>query len=226
MTLPSRGTECKHLQCFDLESYLKANGEGGLWKCPVCNKNLFLEGLEIDQFTWSIVQTQRFAEADEVSIDPAANVRVIFPSGGGIKSEVKTEVKSEVKTEPGMTSSDPSASLPMSPGSLKLPNLALWEIPTSTRSPALYAPPDINSELKQPLLCRELSNKLCLSCFRYCERPVSPGGVGRSPVADERGRQQHRPTKDERRHARRRAHELEGENVIHFQCDVRTHIMI
>ena len=155
MTLPSRGTECKHLQCFDLESYLKANGEQGngscLWKCPVCNKNLFLEGLEIDQFTWSIVQTQRFAEADEVSIDHAANVRVIFPSS--VKSEqVKSEVKSEVKTEPGMTSNDP-----MSPGSLKLPNLALWEIPTSTRSPALYAPPDINSELKQPLLYRELS---------------------------------------------------------------------
>ena len=143
MTLPSRGHECKHLQCFDLESYLKANGEGGFWKCPVCNKPSLLEGLEIDQFTWSIVQTQRFAEADEVSIDHAANVRVI--AGVVVKSETGSSSSSS------SSSSDSSASSPMSPGSLKLPNLALWEIPTSTRSPALYAPPDMNSEFEPTL---------------------------------------------------------------------------
>lgn len=149
MTLPSRGHECKHLQCFDLESYLKANGEGGFWKCPVCNKPSLLEGLEIDQFTWSIVQTQRFAEADEVSIDHAANVRVI--SGVMVKSEPTATAGSSSTTTGGSSSSsssDPSASSPMSPASLKLPNLALWEIPTSTRSPALYAPPDMNSEFE------------------------------------------------------------------------------
>lgn len=27
MTLPARGHECKHLQCFDLEAYLKYNGK-------------------------------------------------------------------------------------------------------------------------------------------------------------------------------------------------------
>ena len=150
MTLPSRGHECKHLQCFDLESYLKANGEGGFWKCPVCNKPSLLEGLEIDQFTWSIVQTQRFAEADEVSIDHAANVRVI--SGGVMVKSETTAGSSSTTTglSSSSSSSDTSASSPMSPGSLKLPNLALWEIPTSTRSPALYAPPDMNSEFEPP----------------------------------------------------------------------------
>ena len=146
MTLPSRGHECKHLQCFDLESYLKANGEGGVWKCPVCNKPSLLEGLEIDQFTWSIVQTQRFAEADEVSIDHAANVRAI--SGVMVKSEIgstTSSAASESSAAPSLSSS------PMSPGSLKLPNLALWEIPTSTRSPALYAPPDMNSAFEPSL---------------------------------------------------------------------------
>ncbi len=124
MTLPSRGHECRHLQCFDLESYLKANGERGLWKCPVCNKPSLLEGLEIDQFTWSILQTQRFADVDEVAVDAMANVKPIL-----LKKE-----------DSGNTSSEP-----MSPASLKLPNLALWEIPSTTRSPALYAPPDMNS---------------------------------------------------------------------------------
>ena len=35
---------------------------------------------------------------------------------------------------------------PMSPGSLKLPSLSSWDLPNSTRSPALYAPPDMTSK--------------------------------------------------------------------------------
>lgn len=37
INLPARGQDCKHLQCFDLESYLRLNGDRGSgWKCPVC----------------------------------------------------------------------------------------------------------------------------------------------------------------------------------------------
>lgn len=36
ITLPARGHECRHIQCFDLESYLQMNAERGLWRCPVC----------------------------------------------------------------------------------------------------------------------------------------------------------------------------------------------
>lgn len=34
--LPARGHDCKHIQCFDLESYLQMNCERGSWRCPVC----------------------------------------------------------------------------------------------------------------------------------------------------------------------------------------------
>ena len=34
--LPARGQDCKHIQCFDLESYLQMNSERGSWRCPVC----------------------------------------------------------------------------------------------------------------------------------------------------------------------------------------------
>ncbi|PKU35257.1 zinc finger miz domain-containing protein 1 isoform x5 [Limosa lapponica baueri] len=34
--LPARGHDCKHVQCFDLESYLQLNCERGTWRCPVC----------------------------------------------------------------------------------------------------------------------------------------------------------------------------------------------
>lgn len=36
ITLPARGHDCKHIQCFDLESYLQMNCERGNWRCPVC----------------------------------------------------------------------------------------------------------------------------------------------------------------------------------------------
>ncbi|EDO40709.1 predicted protein, partial [Nematostella vectensis] len=36
ISLPARGHDCKHIQCFDLESYLRLNCERGSWKCPVC----------------------------------------------------------------------------------------------------------------------------------------------------------------------------------------------
>lgn len=37
ITLPARGHDCKHIQCFDLESYLQLNCERGAWRCPVCS---------------------------------------------------------------------------------------------------------------------------------------------------------------------------------------------
>jgi hypothetical protein len=53
--LPARGAECKHIQCFDLEAYLKMNCERCTWRCPVCNSNAQLEGLEVDHYIWGII---------------------------------------------------------------------------------------------------------------------------------------------------------------------------
>ena len=36
ISLPARGHDCKHIQCFDLEAYLQINCERGNWRCPVC----------------------------------------------------------------------------------------------------------------------------------------------------------------------------------------------
>ena len=57
IVLPARGHDCKHIHCFDLESYLKLNVERGLWKCPVCSKNAILEGLEVDHYLCQILTT-------------------------------------------------------------------------------------------------------------------------------------------------------------------------
>jgi len=122
--LPARGHDCRHIQCFDLESYLKLNCEKGLWKCPVCNKPALLEGLEVDQFMWSIIQHSSCTEAEEVQVDGQANVKPIFlKTEGGTIQDVK----------------------PILASSIKVASLAAWELPNSKSPPGLYAPPDMNS---------------------------------------------------------------------------------
>ncbi|XP_056097770.1 zinc finger MIZ domain-containing protein 1a [Rhinichthys klamathensis goyatoka] len=81
--LPARGHDCKHVQCFDLESYLELNCERGTWRCPVCNKSALLEGLEVDQYMWGILNALQNSEFEEVMIDPSCSWRPIQ-----IKSEL------------------------------------------------------------------------------------------------------------------------------------------
>lgn len=59
------------IQCFDLESYLQMNADKNTWKCPICNKPAFLEGLEVDQYIWGIL-TSTGLDVEEVTIDSNA----------------------------------------------------------------------------------------------------------------------------------------------------------
>ncbi|KAG7266069.1 LOW QUALITY PROTEIN: hypothetical protein CRUP_002547, partial [Coryphaenoides rupestris] len=69
--------------CFDLESYLQLNCERGTWRCPVCNKTALLEGLEVDQYMWGILNAIQNSEFEEVTIDPTCSWRPV-----PIKSDV------------------------------------------------------------------------------------------------------------------------------------------
>ncbi|XP_077418126.1 zinc finger MIZ domain-containing protein 2-like isoform X3 [Vanacampus margaritifer] len=71
--LPARGHDCRHIQCFDLESYLQLNCERGTWRCPVCNKTALLEGLEMDQYMLGILIYVQNSEYEEITIDPACS---------------------------------------------------------------------------------------------------------------------------------------------------------
>uniref|UniRef100_M3ZLT6 Zinc finger, MIZ-type containing 1a n=1 Tax=Xiphophorus maculatus TaxID=8083 RepID=M3ZLT6_XIPMA len=75
--LPARGHDCKHVQCFDLESYLQLNCERGTWRCPVCNKTALLEGLEVDQYMWGILNAIQNSDFEEVTIDPTCSWRPV-----------------------------------------------------------------------------------------------------------------------------------------------------
>ncbi|XP_018410213.1 PREDICTED: zinc finger MIZ domain-containing protein 2 isoform X1 [Nanorana parkeri] len=69
--LPARGHDCRHVQCFDLESYLQLNCERGTWRCPVCNKTALLEGLEVDQYMLGTLLYIQNYDYEEITIDPS-----------------------------------------------------------------------------------------------------------------------------------------------------------
>ncbi|XP_040294792.1 zinc finger MIZ domain-containing protein 1 isoform X1 [Bufo bufo] len=129
--LPARGHDCKHVQCFDLESYLQLNCERGTWRCPVCNKTALLEGLEVDQYMWGILNAIQNSEFEEVTIDPTCSWRPV-----PIKSEI------HIKDDPdGMPSKRFKT---MSPSQMIMPNVmemiaALG--PGPTPYPSLPPPP-------------------------------------------------------------------------------------
>ncbi|KAG9341008.1 hypothetical protein JZ751_019761, partial [Albula glossodonta] len=120
--LPARGHDCKHVQCFDLESYLQLNCERGTWRCPVCkyveilkgdetlSKTALLEGLEVDQYMWGVLNAIQNSEFEEVTIDPTCSWRPV-----PIKSEV------HIKEDPDGPLSKRFKT--MSPSQMILPNV-------------------------------------------------------------------------------------------------------
>ncbi|CAG0920061.1 unnamed protein product [Notodromas monacha] len=129
ISLPARGSDCKHIQCFDLESYLQMNCERGSWRCPVCNKPALLEGLEVDQYIWGVLNSLSNSEVDEITIDSSASWRPM--SGKAIKEEDQ---------ESSCSSKMFKAT---SPGSMNLPTISNWDGHNQSMSP--YSTPDMNS---------------------------------------------------------------------------------
>jgi len=49
MQTPARGEDCRHLNCFDLLSFLTMNRLRPNWKCPICMKDLSILHIRIDE---------------------------------------------------------------------------------------------------------------------------------------------------------------------------------
>ncbi len=55
--IPARGAKCAHLQCFDLETFLRycSNGSESTWRCAVCHTPTDPHEIVVDQFMKNIV---------------------------------------------------------------------------------------------------------------------------------------------------------------------------
>jgi hypothetical protein len=65
LQLPGRSSECRHAQCFDLESFLMMNEKKPTWLCPVCDKYLAFDTLVVDSLMQEILQ-QTGSDVEEV----------------------------------------------------------------------------------------------------------------------------------------------------------------
>lgn len=155
ISLPARGSDCRHIPCFDLETYLEMNADRGLWRCPICNKPALLEGLEIDQYIWGILTStsnngnaKNGFEVDEVTIDSKANWAASSNKSFGVKDESKLDTSCPGSHTKNNQSSYPKRtfSKSTSPNSTNMPTSNTWEV-TQGLSP--YAPlpplPDMQS---------------------------------------------------------------------------------
>jgi len=82
LKLPARGVKCVHLQCFDAISFLQINEQKLIWSCPICNKQIKFENIEIDEYLLKIVQNQNLSEECE-------NV-ILFKDGTWIETKTNT----------------------------------------------------------------------------------------------------------------------------------------
>ncbi|CAN8000565.1 unnamed protein product, partial [Ixodes pacificus] len=58
LVAPCRGADCRHMQCFDALAYLRLN-EATIrpsWRCPVCDKDVEVQGLRMDPFTMEVLR--------------------------------------------------------------------------------------------------------------------------------------------------------------------------
>lgn len=48
--IPCRSSICSHNQCFDASSFLQLQEQAPTWTCPVCNKAVLFDHLQVDQY--------------------------------------------------------------------------------------------------------------------------------------------------------------------------------
>ena len=65
--IPIRGKNCKHIQCFDANSYLSINRNNPRFKCPVCNQRTNVNDLVLDSYMEAVLATSP-ESLDEVEI--------------------------------------------------------------------------------------------------------------------------------------------------------------
>ncbi|XP_015920407.1 zinc finger MIZ domain-containing protein 1 isoform X3 [Parasteatoda tepidariorum] len=139
ITLPARGQECKHIQCFDLESYLQLNCERGAWRCPVCNKPALLEGLEVDQYIWGILTNLSNSDVEEVTIDSTASWKPV-------------PVKAVKEETDGVEACGAQKRFKaMSPSSMTMPTTSAWEMGQGLSPYSSLPPPDMQSIANGPV---------------------------------------------------------------------------
>jgi hypothetical protein len=86
--VPARGRHCRHIQCFDLQTYVDMNQVQPTWKCPICHASSVhsthlpptllansddddeTKGLVVCEYVWEMVIMAEPSAAENVAIKP------------------------------------------------------------------------------------------------------------------------------------------------------------
>ncbi|KAL6719580.1 E3 SUMO-protein ligase pli1 [Lecanora helva] len=139
--VPCRSSICSHNQCFDAKSFLQLQEQAPTWTCPVCNKAVGYEHLQVDQYVDDILKATP-KSVEQITIEPSGkwlqtpgNVPSPPRTSNGSTStdgeedlvEIKdfqfASVKSEVPRDPGLLRTPPFSSREQSISSLAPPSL-------------------------------------------------------------------------------------------------------
>jgi hypothetical protein len=91
--IPGRSSLCKHVQCFDLESYLMMNEKKPTWNCPVCDQQAPFDTLIIDGLFINILKA--CTDCEEVQFMPDGEwTRVINKKEKLTSSDSSTSISS------------------------------------------------------------------------------------------------------------------------------------
>ncbi|TKR92667.1 hypothetical protein L596_007277 [Steinernema carpocapsae] len=105
MTMPAKGAECTHLQCFDLDMYLRMNEKRPTWKCAICDKVSTAYKLIIDQYFLDILQRAELSVSD-VELLKDGSWRVIKVEAETLSSDDEDIVPCKITS----SSTDPTRS--------------------------------------------------------------------------------------------------------------------
>jgi len=93
MTYPARSSTCDHLQCFDVDTYLRMNEKKPKWNCPVCNKAAHFENLFLDGFYIQLLQSPQFRalSTNDIVLNQDATWEPVVSEGVGVSDDSEDE---------------------------------------------------------------------------------------------------------------------------------------
>jgi hypothetical protein len=79
LSVPARASSCKHIQCFDLKSYLQINQRVATWNCPICNHPALYNDLMVDSYFKTILASVNI-QVSEVEFHPTGLWTISAPT--------------------------------------------------------------------------------------------------------------------------------------------------
>uniref|UniRef100_F1KSP5 E3 SUMO-protein ligase gei-17 n=1 Tax=Ascaris suum TaxID=6253 RepID=F1KSP5_ASCSU len=121
MVTPVKGSDCTHLQCFDLMLFLKMNEKRPTWKCAICDKAVTYNKIIIDGYFEQVLK-KAGRNVNEVELFPNGEWRPIVPKDESVSDDDEVPLKK-------VCSATPNNHLSVAPSATNLAATAPAQVP-------------------------------------------------------------------------------------------------